>query len=246
MLIKIDKFEGPLDLLLRLIQKEEMDIADVSLAKIADEYVNSIKNLSNVSSGELADFLVVATKLFLIKSKILLPYLQPDEDEEIEEFENQLKMYKEFLDASARIETMLGEKKFMFIPDFNRKNILNSDGMFSPPKKLEKIDLKNIFEDVIKKICMEQKFLSHSKEKLEEKSLEKKVNIEDKILAIQNILINKMKINFNKILKNTKSKTEVIVSFLAMLELVKQRDISISQDGLFREIEITNLKFGNL
>ncbi|MFH1661855.1 MAG: segregation/condensation protein A [Candidatus Falkowbacteria bacterium] len=235
MLIKIDKFEGPLGLLLQLIQKEEMDIADVSLAKIADEYVNNIRNSSNIKPDDMADFLVVVAKLLLIKSKFLLPYLQKEEEEEIEEFERQLKMYKEFLDASQKIEKMLGKKKFMFSREFNRKAVLQNNNFFAPPKKLEKQEMKNIFKDLIERIK------PFSEEKLEEKSLEKKVNIEEKILAIQNMLINKMKINFNKILKNAKSKTEVIVSFLAMLELVKQRDILANQEGLFKEIFINKI-----
>lgn len=235
MLIKIDKFEGPLDLLLQLIQKEEMDIADISLAKIADEYVNYIRNSSRIKPDDMADFLVVAAKLLLIKSKILLPYLYKDNEEEIEEFEQQLKMYKEFLDASKQIEKMLDKKKFMFAREFNRKVVLSGMEMFSPPKSLSKEEVRNIFKYLINRIK------PLTEEKLEEKSLDKKINIEDKILTIQNMLIDKMKINFNKILKNTKSKTEIIVSFLAMLELVKQRNISANQDGLFGKIFINKI-----
>ena len=98
MLIKIDKFQGPLGLLLQLIEKEELDITEVSLAKISDQYIDSIKNTKNIDPGETADFLVIAAKLLFIKSKALLPYLYPEEEnEEIEELESQLRMYKEFL-----------------------------------------------------------------------------------------------------------------------------------------------------
>ena len=76
-------------------------------------------------------------------------------------------------------------------------------------------------------------------EKLEEEKLERKINIEDKIKAIQELVLNKLKTSFSRIAKDAKSKTEVIVTFLAMLELIKQRDIKVSQEGLFNKILIS-------
>ncbi len=242
--IKIEKFQGPLSLLLQLIEKQEMDITEISLAKIADQYIDYIKNLNQINPEETADFLVVAARLLLIKSKALLPYLYPEEEQEIEEFEQQLKMYKEFLDAMKGIEATLKKKKFMFTREFNKKAVLSlvqginpsallGTGFFSPPKKLSAEDLSTIFKDILNSIEPEQQ--------LEEEKLEHKVNIEDKILVIQRMLINRIKVSFNKLLNNTESKTEVIVSFLAMLELIKQRDIIVYQDGLFDEMVISKL-----
>lgn len=134
--IKIEKFQGPLNLLLQLIEKEEMDIAEVSLAKIADQYIEYIKITDKISPDDMADFLVVAARLLLIKSKALLPYLcAGEEEEEIKELENQLKMYKEFLEAAKGVDFLLGKKKFMFGREFNRKLILNNLNFFSPPRK---------------------------------------------------------------------------------------------------------------
>jgi len=229
--IKLDKFEGPLGLLLQIVEKEEMDIAEVSLAKIADQYVEYIKKLDKINPGEMADFLVVAAKLLLIKSKALLPYLQPEEEEEIQELEDQLRMYKEFLEATKKIESLVGKKRFMFAREFSRKAILANAGVFFPPQKLKKENLKLVFKEIISRIRPVE-------EKLEEEELEHKVNIEDKILTIQKMLIERIKVSFDKVLGNAKSKTEIIVSFLAMLELIKQRDIAVKQDGLFKEIVI--------
>ena len=235
--IKIDKFQGPLNLLLQLIEKEEMDITQISLAKIADQYVNYIKNSPNIiKPDDMADFLVVAARLLLIKSRALLPYLYPEEEQEIEEFEQQLKMYKEFLDAMKGIEATLKKKKFMFAREFNKKAVLSlAQGIsfFAPPKKLSAEDLSTIFKEIINSL--------EPKQQLEEEKLEYKVNIEDKIIVIQKMLINRIKVSFNKLLNNTKSKTEVIVSFLAMLELIKQRDIVVNQDGLFKEMVISKV-----
>ncbi|MCK4553512.1 segregation/condensation protein A, partial [Candidatus Parcubacteria bacterium] len=193
---------------------------------------------------DMADFLVVAARLLLIKSRALLPYLYPEEEQEIEEFEQQLKMYKEFLEAMKKIEATLKKKKFMFAREFNKKAVLSlaqginpsalpGTGFFSPPKKLSAEDLSTAFKEIINSLEPEQQ--------LEEEKLEYKVNIEDKILAIQKMLINRIKVSFNKLLNNTKSKTEVIVSFLAMLELIKQRDIIVNQDGLFKEMVISKI-----
>jgi segregation and condensation protein A len=231
--IKTGQFQGPLGLLLQLIEKEEMDITQVSLAKIADQYIEYVNTTGNINPEQTADFLVVAARLLLIKSRALLPYLYPEEEEEIEELERQLKMYKEFLEAMKGIEKMIGKKKFMFTREFNRKAIMANINLFSPPKNLKASDLKMVFQDLLGRV--------KPPEKLEEERLEYKVNIEDKIKAIKNILLNKIKFNFSKILNSSKSKTEVIVSFLAMLELIKQRDIQVEQSGLFSEIVISKM-----
>lgn len=233
MLIKLEKFKGPLSLLLQIIEKEEMDITEISLAKIADQYIEHIRSLSRTNPDEVADFLVVAAKLLLIKSKALLPYLQPEEEEEIKELEDQLRMYKEFLDATKKVEAMIGKKKFMFAREFNRKAILNNINLFSPPKNIKAEDLKMIFEDLLGRI--------KPADKLEEEKLERKVSIDEKILEIQNILLDRIKISFNKVLAGAKDKTEIIVSFLAMLELVKQRDVRVNQEEIFGEIEINRI-----
>ena len=201
---KIDKFEGPLDLLLKIIEKEEMDITEISLAKITDQYVNYIFKLNQINPEATADFLVLAAKLLLIKSKALLPYLfQDNDEEEIVELENRLKIYKEFLEATKRINKILERKKFMFAREFSRKSILSNNSnialaggnIFSPPKKLKISDLRNIYKDLLKRI-------KPAENKLKEDIVEYKISIEDKIISIQNILINKIKINFNKVLHN--------------------------------------------
>ncbi len=230
---KIDKFEGPLGLLVELIEKEEMDITEICLAKIADQYINFIRSSKALEPEGLADFLVVAAKLLLIKSKALLPFLQTEAEEEIKEFEDQLRMYKEFLEAAGKIEAIIGKKRFGYQREFNRQAILANANIFSPPKKLKAKDLFSLFSDIIKNIKLP--------ESLEEKKLEVKINIEDKILAIQQILINQIKFSFDRILSGAQSKTEVIVSFLALLELIKQKDIVVAQGDLFGEIEVNKI-----
>jgi len=230
---KIDKFEGPLGLLLQLIEKEEMDITEISLAKIADQYIEYIRNSEHLKPEEMADFLVVAAKLLLIKSRALLPFLKGEVEAEIQEFEDQLRMYKEFLAATEKIEAIIGEKRFSFAREFDRRAILASAHLFSPPKRLTAAVLGEVFNEIIKNI--------QPLELLEEQSLEQAINIEDKILAIQQILLEKIKVSFNHILAGAKNKTEIIVSFLALLELIKQRGVIVMQGDLFGEIEINRI-----
>jgi segregation and condensation protein A len=229
--IKIEKFEGPLDLLLKLIEKEELDITEISLAKIADEYIELVRSVPEINPSELADFLVLAARLLYIKSKAMFPGMQAGEDEGGDDLEKQLRMYKEYLEAAKKIEEILREKKFMFEREWNRKAVLESVCDFSPPKDLTAPRLAGVLREIIERI-------KPAAEELEEKSIETVIHIEDRISLIRELLLEKIRFNFKRLLEKSGSKTDIIVSFLAMLELAKQRDIIIEQDELFGEIEI--------
>ena len=111
--VQLESWQGPLDLLLQLIESQEMDITKVSLATVADQFIAYMNANPNLKLEETADFLVVAAKLIYIKSKALLPTLEI-EDEGID-LEKQLKMYKEYLEASKKIQKILHKKKFCFM-----------------------------------------------------------------------------------------------------------------------------------
>jgi len=231
---KIDKFEGSLGLLLQLIEQEEMDITEICLAKITNQYIDYIRSLQEIEPEGMADFLVVASKLLLIKSKALLPFLKSEAEEEIKEFEDQLRMYKEFLDATKQLEAIIGRKKFSFAREFNRAQVLANANIFSPPKNLTAKDLFSLINEIIGNIKLP--------ELLEEKNLERTIKIEDKILAIQQVLLENIKVSFhNHILAGEQNKTDIIVSFLALLELIKQKNVMVAQAGLFAEIEINRI-----
>ena len=101
---KLEKFEGPMDLLLQLIEGEELDITEVSLAQVTEQYFKYLDKLEKNRSAKLVDFLVIAAKLIYLKSKNLLPYLYPEEELEGPSLADQLKMYKAYVDASKNIE----------------------------------------------------------------------------------------------------------------------------------------------
>jgi len=231
MIIKLDKFEGPLFLLLEMIEAEKMDITEVSLVKIADQYIAFIKQNKAIDPEAIADFLVVAAKLLLLKSRALLPYLYPQEDEEIDDFEAQIKMYKEFLEATKTVSKMLGQGRIMFGREFNKAS-LKIDG-FVAPKKLNIADLPMVFTDIISRL--------KPVEKLGESTIQEVMNIDDKIKQVREILTKKINFFFKDFIREAKSKTEVIVGFLAILELMKQREVMIEQLATFGEIEVTRI-----
>lgn len=232
--IKIDKFEGPLGLLLKMIEEEKLDIAEISLAKVADQYVEYIKNSKVINPELLADFLVIAAKLLYIKSKTLLPYLFPEEDEDMGDLENQLRMYREFVKASQIVEEMAVRNNFLFSPQsslLDRARDFSELFIFSPPKNINKDILQEVFQEFIERRRPKEKMLR-------EETIEYKINIEDRILNIEKALVEKITLNFSKLLEKVESKTEVIVSFLALLELIKKKSISFEQKGLFSDIKI--------
>lgn len=231
---KLEQFEGPLALLVTLIDKAELDITQVSLAKVADQYITHLKSLTYLDPEAMADFLVVASRLLLIKSKALLPYLLPEEEEEIEDLEHQLRMYKEFLEATKKIETMIAGKKFMFVREFNRKAIVNNLHLFAPPAKLTTNEMKVIFLGVIEGLKPEST-------PLPEQTIQATVSIEEKIAFITQTIRQAIKTRFSQLFSSAATKVEVIVSFLAMLELMKQRNISAEQGELFAEIDIVKI-----
>lgn len=237
--VTTEKFSGPLGLLLSLIETEKMDITEISLAKIADEYVRHIQSAVGIDPEEMADFLVVAAKLLYIKSKALLPYLYNEEDEEeVDDLEKQLRMYKEFINASQKIKELITQDRHLYIPPLSagsrlsRRQAFNLP-TFSPPAKLSS-------QLLYEKYLFLLDALAQAKSKpLAETVLEVQVNIEEKIGLIKKMLGEKIKVSFTKMLSAATSRTEVIVSFLALLELAKQRELVFEQAELFSEIHIS-------
>jgi segregation and condensation protein A len=226
--IKIEQFEGPMDLLLQLTEQEKLDITRVSLAKIADQFLEYIANSQNITLEQLADFLSVASKLILIKSKALLPMLQltEEEEEEIKDLEYQLAEYKKFKEAAKKMIAAFDCQNI----SFSRESFWGQGVVFCPPKNIAADDLAKIFSKILGEIPV--------LEKLEEEIVREVMTLEDKIVHLQNTLREKVQTSFSELVANAKDKVEVVVSFLAMLELVKQRMIHVEQGELFSEIHL--------
>ncbi len=224
--VKIEQFEGPLDLLLNLIEEEKIDITRVSLAKVTDQYLEYIKTYESISLYNLSNFLAVAAKLILIKSQALLPLLQLDEDEEeeIHDLEKQLAALKVIKDSIPKFSDTLENAN----SSFAHKGMWGMKPHFCPPEGVTAMDLREAFLVSLSSIP--------ELEKLEEKIVSDVVSLERKIIDVQKMIKNKALKSFSEIKKNSKDKAEVVVSFLAVLELVKQRIVIARQEGVFDDI----------
>jgi segregation and condensation protein A len=233
--IKLEKFQGPLALLLKLIEKEELDITEIGLASICDKYIYYIENNKQIKTEEMADFLYIAAKLLYIKSKALLPYLYNEEEEtEIDDLKLQLRMYKEFVKATENIKEMTSGKSFLYVKNISQKQIKRqflSKINFLAPTNLDKSTLKDIFVNFLNSIRPKI-------DKLKEEKIKRVITIEERIDYIKNLLNKKQQYNFNKLISSSSDKTEIIINFLAILELAKQRQLVFRQSTLFGDISI--------
>lgn len=233
--VKLPKFEGPLDLLLKLIEEQKLDIAQVSIAKVADDYLQYIRDEEKISLENLTEFVNIASKIILIKSRSILPTLEvtPEEEKEIRDLEEQLKEYKKYKEASVKLSLMLG-KKVMFSRDY----LMGSTAVFSPPKNLNLFDLKKQFQKIVDQIVLP--------EKVPEEAIRDIITLEEKISELQKTLEKRVEVGFSQLRDSARDKVEIIVSFLALLELVKQRIVSAEQSELFEEIKIRKHEIPNL
>ncbi|MCX6785736.1 MAG: ScpA family protein [Candidatus Komeilibacteria bacterium] len=228
--IKLEQFEGPLDLLLSLIEEEEMDITKVSLAKVADQFMEYLHASPDLPAGDMADFLLVASKLLLIKSKILIPTLEID-DEEAGSLEKQLKIYKEYYEAAKVIRAMVLKRRFMFS---RAKQLQVFTPKFYPPLGVKLNNLALIFKQALARL---EPIVN-----LPQAMMKRTISIREKIKHISDLILAKFTLSFRQLLGQNNNRTEVIVSFLAILELVKQRTVSVEQGELFSDITVTQLE----
>lgn len=228
--IKTEQFEGPLDLLLKLIEEEKLDITRLSLSRVADQYLEYISQKEKITLENLADFLTVASKLILIKSKALLPTLEfsEEEEKEIEDLEHQLALYKKFKDISKAVGRMSESKRV----SFSREKFVTIKSFFYPPENINAYDLKKYFVKVLGEIPV--------MEKLEEEMVREVITLEEKIQHLHGFIKEKLETSFTELIATAQDKVDVIVSFLAMLEMVKQQIIHVEQGDLFSEIKLKN------
>lgn len=229
--VKIEQFEGPLDLLLELIDKEKMDITTISLAQIADQYLDHLENQKDINIVNLADFLTVAAKLILIKSKALLPLLDlnNEEEEEIFDLEKQLEEYRKFKIIAQEIEKIFNNEK----QSFSRDNFVELEPQFAPPEGIGPMDLASIYDDILGQIPVF--------EKLEEEKMIKVISLKERIDNLKEMLSKRVEMNFSEFIKKGTGKVETIVSFLAVLEMVKRRIIVVEQGEMFYDIKLKRL-----
>ena len=225
---KVEKFEGPLDLLLQLVEKNELDISTISLAAVAEQFVEHIRGNTSIPLEEVADFLVVAAKLMYLKSKLLLPSLEVSELEEGPSLEDQLRRYRQFIELSKFIDAMWksGDRSF----PRTARAVKQREAIFSPPVGITTESLRELMLRVIAKL--------EPLVKMPQAALERVVSIQEMIGSLYAKIKANAKTSFRNFVGNQAVKGEVIVSFLALLELVKQGFVRVGQSDPFDDINI--------
>ena len=228
MQIKTAQFEGPLDLLLQLIEGQELDVSTLALANVTEQFLAYIKNLEEKNPTNLADFLVIAAKLLVIKSKSLLPNLDLGVEEEETAFDltAQLLTYKKFKEAAKYLKMLDGKRR----QAWTRETDFTERTTFLPDPEVTTAVLGNRLQGLAIEL---REIISRPQEVMKEV-----MSISEKIIQLQRLISEKIETSLSSILKDTSSKTEVIVTFLALLELTKQRVLVVEQSGMFAEIII--------
>lgn len=226
---KLEQFEGPLELLLTLIEEEKLPLTDISLARVTEQFLQQLKEFSEEGTvektAEVADFLVVATKLLYLKSRLLLPYLEPEEADG-PTLADQLKLYKEYVSASKEI-ARLWERSLL---GYGRSEPpLKAEG-FMLPTNAKAAQLEKTFAGLVKRL--------RPLKALPQVAIDRTISLKEKIEAIYAALQNVTRFTLRSLTNEAENRTEVIVTFLAILELAKQQRVQLKQETCFSDLEL--------
>jgi len=230
--VKLEIFEGPLDLLLYLIKRDELDIYDISIERITRQYLEYLQAFKELNIDVAGEFIVMAANLLYIKSRSLLPVDQQPPEEEAEEDDprweliRQLIEYKKFKEAAAQLHDRALEQENTFarggisIPEGARPLLLGEVGIFQ---------LINAFQNVIKRV--------EAREELQQ-IFGENYTVSDKIETILARVSEGGALKFSELFAEMASRVEIVVTFLALLELIRLKQVRAIQPGQFSEIEI--------
>jgi len=225
----LDNFSGPLDLLVALIKKNKLEIEDVEISKLTEQYLEVMKDISSVDMEVASEFIEYAAILIEIKSKKLLPKVNEETDDEFDEeymLKLRLKEYMMFKEVNEKLKEMESNDKFYKQPEkeANKFRVVIKDMQLDM--------LLDAFVGIMHKVNKVEK-AKESKEIVKET-----FTVEQKIAAIKDTLISRDKLKFSELFLESSSKDEVITTFMALLELIKMQAIRVSQDDLFSDIQI--------
>ena len=236
-LLKIDNFEGPLDLLCHLIDKNKMDIYDINLSEITDKYIEYLKEQEELNLEIASEFLVMASTLLYLKSKKLLPK-QEEEEEELteEELIRRIIEYKKFKEISKKLKENYQE--------YSNRYYKFQEEIKLPKQKLEKEYEKDaipkIYEALVKR--NEEKVNQNAKN-IEKIAITDNYTVASKVKEMYKVLIKQKRFIFNKLFSiNKRNKQEVVTAFSGLLELSRRNKVETSQKELFGDIEVEKAK----
>ena len=240
--IKVADFEGPFDLLLHLIKKNKMDIYNVEIYKITNQYLESLNEMKEMDLEITSEFVVIAATLIEIKSKKLLPKVKEEEEENEEDIEKRL------------MEKLIEYKKFKGVSEFFKERYTSAGEVYSKkPEVIEEVEkpeekVVESFEDIFKNITLldlyniYNRILENYREKqnvanvVQKRIYVDKYKIEDKMNTLIKKFENDEVVEFSPIMMESECKMETVVTFLAVLELIKIRVIKVYQEDNFGNI----------
>jgi len=225
--IKTQAFEGPLELLLDLVEKRKFLINDISLAAVTDEYMRQVSIMQELSLPNTAQFIALAATLLLIKSKSLLPVLSLTEEEEegIDDLQWRLRRYQMYRDLGSQIESIFGKQM-----THQRQFVPSLSPLFVTDKFTEVDALGQAITEVLQNLP--------KKEEKPKVRVRKVISLEEMIENLHRRIEKQMKLTFKELIADSSEKAHVIVGFLAVLESVKQGSILVAQAQRFDDIHI--------
>ena len=231
--VTIDNFDGPLDLLLHLIKEQDIDIYDIKIEDITKQYLDYIRHMKELNLEIASEYLVMASELIEMKSKMLLPKKKEKEDDDYEEDPRELLIerllaYKRYKEVTSEFKDLELTRKMVFTREPDNLNRYVKEDENS--EELGVADLIDAFNNLLKRKELDRPIAT--------KITKKELSVADKVNKIKNILRNKKRINFEDIFE-VSTKEEVIISFLSVLEMVKKDEILLTQDGNFKNIVIS-------
>lgn len=243
--LRLEYFQGPLDKLLGLIEEKKLEVSQVSLASVTNDFLNYLDQFKiALTEGQvdedsplfdappelLADFLVVASRLLLIKSKSLLPSLElsAEEEGEIKDLEKRLALYREFKKTQEHIKDLWSEMPQMYTREF----LTSTEPLFYPPSELKPSDMLPPIQKIVGEL--EQLFKPKATVK------NQIVNLRAKIQEIAARLTN-VPITFRELHGGNGNRGEIVVLFLAVLHLIRQQLVEVEQSGHFAEMKIAKI-----
>ncbi len=237
--VKLEAFEGPLDLLLHLIEKNKIDIYDIPIVMITEQYLDYIKNMETRDMNIMSEFLVMAATLLDIKSKMLLPAEVNEEGEEEDpraELVQRLLEYKLYKYMSFELKDRQVDASFALYKEPTLpKEVMDYREPVDYEKLIGDVNLNKLHE-IFKSIVRKQEDRIDPIRSQYGKIEKDEINLDEKEAYIGNYITLKKRFSFRELLEKQKSKMEVIVTFLVILELMKVGRVTIEQDNLFDDI----------
>jgi segregation and condensation protein A len=226
--VATDVFEGPLDLLLSLIEKRKIFINDVSLAEVTNDYLRYVEQHSDFPIDDTAQFVLIGSTLLLIKSKSLLPTLNltTEEQDSVEDLETRLRVLDTYRVGARHVQMQYGTNVL-----FGRNRVYAKESTFAPDSTYTRDMALRHIDAVLAR-------LPEEKVAIPKKTVEKVVSLEEMMCRLEDRMTKTMQVSFRDF-SGGGGKVEVIVSFLAMLELMRQGLISVEQASLRGDITMS-------